>query len=96
MSDFRDHLNSRMEDCDFKREWDAQADERQVMRKIVEARMSEGMTQVELAEACGDEARKSLSARKQQWEPFGGNAKQDSTWFGQTTGDLFRLVYSCS
>lgn len=53
MSDFRDHLNSRMEDCDFKREWDAQADERQVMRKIVEARMAEGMTQVELAEACG-------------------------------------------
>ena len=53
MSDFRDHLNSRMEDCDFKREWDVQADERQVMRKIVEARMAEGMTQVELAEACG-------------------------------------------
>lgn len=53
MSDFRDHLNSRMKDCDFKREWDAQADERQVMRKIVEARMAEGMTQVELAEACG-------------------------------------------
>ena len=42
-----------VQDCDFKREWDAQADERQVMRKIVEARMAEGMTQVELAEACG-------------------------------------------
>lgn len=96
MSDFRDHLNSRMEDCDFKREWDAQADERQVMRKIVEARMAEGMTQVELAEACGMKPANLCRLENGNGEPFGGNAKQDSTWFGQTTGDLFRLVYSCS
>ena len=96
MSDFRDHLNSRMEDCDFKREWDAQADERQVMRKIVEARMGRRHDSGGTCGGLWDEARKSLSARKRQWEPFGGNAKQDSTWFGQTTGDLFRLVYSCS
>ena len=53
MSDFRRHLEASLADPEFKAEWDAQADEREVMRQIVEARMAEGMTQAELAEACG-------------------------------------------
>lgn len=53
MSDFRRHLEQSMEDPEFKREWEAQAAERELMHKIVEARIAEGMTQAELAEACG-------------------------------------------
>jgi len=53
MGDFKEHLEASLKDPDFKREWDAQAAEREVMRRIVEARMDEGMTQAELAEACG-------------------------------------------
>lgn len=53
MSDFRKHLEDSMRDPEFKREWDAQAAEREVMRQIVEARKDAGMTQAELAEACG-------------------------------------------
>ncbi len=53
MSDFREHLNRSLEDPAFKQEWDGQAAEREVMRKIVEARTEAGMTQAELAKACG-------------------------------------------
>lgn len=53
MSDFREHLNRSMADAEFEQEWDAQSDERQVMKKIVEARMAQGMSQAELAKACG-------------------------------------------
>ena len=53
MSDFRRHLETSLADPDFKAEWDAQAAEREVMRQIVEARIEEGMTQAELAEASG-------------------------------------------
>lgn len=53
MSDFRKHLEESLKDPEFKREWDAQAAEREVMRRIVEARKDTGMTQAELAEACG-------------------------------------------
>lgn len=53
MSDFRKHLEASLEDPEFRREWEAQAAEREVMRLIVEARMAEGMTQAELAHACG-------------------------------------------
>ena len=53
MSDFRTHLERSLENPDFQREWDDQAAEREVMNRIVEARMAQGMTQVELAEACG-------------------------------------------
>ena len=53
MSDFRKHLEQSLEVPDFKQEWDAQAAEREVMRKIVQARTEAGMTQAELAKACG-------------------------------------------
>ena len=53
MSDFRRHLESSLENPEFRQEWDIQAAEREVMGRIVEARMAEGMTQSELAEACG-------------------------------------------
>lgn len=53
MSDFRRHLEASLGNPEFKREWDAQSAEREVMARIVEARLAEGMTQTELAEACG-------------------------------------------
>ena len=53
MSDFRKHLEHSLDDPEFQKEWEAQAPEREVARRIVEARMAQGMTQVELAEACG-------------------------------------------
>jgi len=53
MSDFRRHLSESLEDFDFKREWDAQAAEREVISQIVRARVEEGMTQQELASNCG-------------------------------------------
>lgn len=53
MSDFRKHLEHSLEDPEFKREWESQSAERGVMRQIVEARIAAGMTQAELADACG-------------------------------------------
>ena len=53
MGDFRKHLEKSLDDPDFNQEWEAQAVEREVMRQIVEARKETGMTQAELAEACG-------------------------------------------
>lgn len=53
MSDFRNHFENALKDEAFKQEWDAQAAEREVTRRIVEARIAEGMTQAELAKACG-------------------------------------------
>lgn len=53
MSDFREHLEASLRDPGFKEEWDSQEMEREVMRQVVEARMAEGMTQAELARACG-------------------------------------------
>lgn len=56
MGDFRKHLETSLADSDFKAEWDAQASGREIMRQIVEARMEEGMTQAQLAEASGMKA----------------------------------------
>lgn len=53
MSDFRNHLEHSLEDEEFREEWESQSAEREVMRRIVEARIAEGMTQAELAKACG-------------------------------------------
>ena len=95
MSDFRDHLNSRMEDCDFKREWDVQADERQVMRKIVEARMAEGMTQVELAEACGMKPANLCRLENSNGNPSVATLSKIAHGLGRRR-EISRLVYSCS
>lgn len=53
MSDFRKHLEQSLQDPAFKAEWDAQEAEREIMRKIVEARMEEDLSQRELASKCG-------------------------------------------
>ena len=53
MSDFREHLEESLHDPAFREEWDAQAAERDVTRSIVEARLAEGISQAELAKACG-------------------------------------------
>ena len=53
VDDFRRHFEASLEDPEFSAEWEAQAVEREVMRQIVEARMETGMTQAELAKACG-------------------------------------------
>lgn len=56
MSDFRKHLEKSLRDEGFAQEWEEQSAERDVMRRIVEARMEEGLTQQELAERCGMKA----------------------------------------
>ena len=48
MSDFRKHLERSLENADFKEEWDAEAAEREVMRRIVEARVAEGAVRFSL------------------------------------------------
>lgn len=53
MSDFRRHLEESLLDPEFRAEWESQAVERDITRKIVEARMEEGLTQAQLAERCG-------------------------------------------
>ena len=53
MDDLDKYLNEQMKNPEFKQEWDAQSAEREVTRRIVEARIAEGMTQAELAKACG-------------------------------------------
>ena len=56
MSDFKRHLEKSLRDPEFRAEWELQAVEREIMRKIVEARMEEGLTQAQLAERCGMKA----------------------------------------
>lgn len=56
MSDFKKHLERSLQDEGFAREWKEQSAERDVMRRIVKARMEEGLTQQELAERCGMKA----------------------------------------
>lgn len=53
MSDFRKHLDASLSDSAFRREWEDQAQEREVSRRIVEARMQEGLSQQDLARRCG-------------------------------------------
>ena len=45
MSDFRKHLADSMEDPKFAAEWDAQATEREIMRKVAQARIDAGISQ---------------------------------------------------
>ena len=41
MSNFRKHLADSMEDPKFAAEWDAQATEREIMRKVAQARIAD-------------------------------------------------------
>ena len=53
MRTFRDSLNKRMEDDDFRREYEAIQPEMDIIRAIVEARKSRNITQKELATRTG-------------------------------------------
>ena len=50
---FRETLQERMQDPDFRAEWEALEPERQITRAIMEAREENHMTQEQLAEATG-------------------------------------------
>ena len=50
---FRETLDERMQDPEFKAEWDALAPERQIMRAIIKGREGRDLTQQQLAEATG-------------------------------------------
>ncbi|MBR5163919.1 MAG: helix-turn-helix transcriptional regulator [Schwartzia sp.] len=53
MRTFRDSLNKRMKDDDFRREYEAIQPEMDIIRAIVEARQSKHITQKELAMRTG-------------------------------------------
>ena len=53
MDDFQRHLERQLQDPEFRAEWEAQEPERELMRAIFQARLEAGMTQQQLAEACG-------------------------------------------
>lgn len=56
MVNFREHLEESLKEPAFRREWDEQEAEREVMENIVEARIAAGLSQKELAERCGMKA----------------------------------------
>lgn len=53
MSEFREFLNEQLQDDGFKREWEDIQPEMDVIRAIVDARISQNLTQKELAERTG-------------------------------------------
>lgn len=53
MSEFNDFLNKQLQDPDFRKEWEDIQPEMDVIRAMVEARISQNLTQKELAERTG-------------------------------------------
>lgn len=53
MSSFNEFLNKQLDNLEFKKEWDDIQPEMDVIRAIMEARISQNMTQKELAERTG-------------------------------------------
>ncbi len=53
MSEFKDFLNEQLQNPEFKKEWDDIQPEMDVIRAMVEARISQNITQKELAERTG-------------------------------------------
>ena len=53
MSEFRDFLKEQLQNPEFKKEWDHLQPELDVIRAIVDARISQNLTQKELAEKTG-------------------------------------------
>ncbi len=53
MSEFREFLNEQLQDEEFKKEWDDIQPEMDVIRAIVNARISQNLTQKELAAKTG-------------------------------------------
>ena len=50
---FRETLNERMLDSEFRAEWEALEPERQIMKAIIDGREEKDLTQKQLAEATG-------------------------------------------
>lgn len=53
MSEFNDFLNEQLKDPDFRNEWEDIQPEMDVIRAMVDARISQNLTQKELAERTG-------------------------------------------
>lgn len=53
MSEFNDFLNEQLQDPEFKKEWEDIQPEMDVIRAMMEARISQNLTQKELAERTG-------------------------------------------
>lgn len=53
MSEFREFLNEQLKDAELKKEWDDIQPEMDVIRAMVEARISQNLTQKELADRTG-------------------------------------------
>ena len=53
MSDFRDYLNEKLKNPEFKKEWDDLEPEYNTIQAIIDARKKCNMTQKELAEKTG-------------------------------------------
>ena len=53
MSEFRELLNEQLKDQEFKKEWDDIQPEMDVIRAMIDARLSQNLTQKELAERTG-------------------------------------------
>ncbi len=53
MSEFQNFLNEQLEDAEFRKEWEDIQPEMDVIRAMVDARISQNLTQKELAERTG-------------------------------------------
>ncbi|MDE7435255.1 MAG: helix-turn-helix transcriptional regulator [Lachnospiraceae bacterium] len=53
MSEFQEFLNEQMQDDEFRKEWEDIQPEMDVIRAMVDARISQNLTQKELAERTG-------------------------------------------
>lgn len=53
MSEFNDFLNEQLQDGEFRKEWDDIQPEMDVIRAMVDARISQNLTQKELADRTG-------------------------------------------
>ena len=53
MNDFREYLNEQFENPEFTDEWEQQRPEREYLKAMIAARISQNMTQKELAEKTG-------------------------------------------
>ena len=53
MDDYKRYLNKKLENPEFKKEWDALETEAQIMHEMVKARLEAGMTQKQLSEKTG-------------------------------------------
>ena len=53
MNDYKEHLNSQLENTEFAVEWERQRPEREYIKAIIAARNEQNLTQKELAERTG-------------------------------------------